>query len=284
MTATITGIVHTKNEERNIRRALLSLAPVCDELLVVDMQSTDRTREIAESLGAKVLSVPDYGYVEPAIREAWEHVTTDWILRIDADEVVPPALGREYRRIADAAEVDLVSNGRLNFMFGERVNGVGWSAEDDRHFFFFRRGSLDLGDANRIHNLPRPAAGAKVQRLECSEELCVWHFSYTDWSQFVTKINRYTSVEADELGEVGVSGRGFLRLLVALLREFGNRFVKGAAWRDGLTGLLLVWMMLTYRVLSFAKARQLHRVGDVDAIERIYDDLAEALRAGERGA
>lgn len=281
MTATITGIVHTKNEERNIRRALLSLVPVCDELLVVDMQSIDRTREIAASMGARVLSVPDYGYVEPAILEAWEHVTTDWILRIDADEVVPAQLARAFRDVAERDSADLVSSGRLNFMFGERIKGVGWSPEDDRHYFFFKKGCLDLGDAAKIHNLPRPAVGARVEVLSSSEDLCVWHFGYTDWTQFVSKINRYTSVEATHL-EKAASSSGLVRLLLAMLRELGGRFLKGAAWRDGVNGWVLVWMMLTYRVLAYAKARQVELVGDAGAIESRYDQLAQQAR-GEGG-
>lgn len=273
MTATITGIVHTKNEERNLRRALRSLAPVCDEMLVVDMQSTDRTLEIAESMGARVLSVPDYGYVEPAILQAWQHVTTDWILRIDADEVVPRRLGAELKRIAGDDAADLVSNGRLNFLIGERVHDLGWGKKRDRHYFFFKRGHLDLGEPDRIHNLPRASAGSRVELMPLDDDLCVWHFSYTDWSNFVTKMDRYTTVEAELLRPVG-GLRGVFALLMAIARELAVRGVRGQAQRDGYRGFVLLWLMLTYRILAWAKARQFAEIGDREAIERAYDELA----------
>lgn len=269
----VTGIVHTKNEERRVLRALRSLRPVCDELLVVDMASTDRTRDLAADFGARVLEVPDFGYVEPAWALALEEVQTEWVLRIDADEIVPATLAARLRSIVDEDEADLAMIGRTNFMFGDPVRATGWGPESDRHYFLFKRAWRDAGDAaTPIHTVLQPKPGARVVDLPNTAEMTLWHFNYLDWQHFVEKLNRYTTVEAQALAGTRPSLR---RLAGELGEQLLWRGVRRRAWLDGHRGIGLLWMMLTYRVLVFLKARQLAAHGDAAAIELRYDALAD---------
>ena len=89
----LTGVVITHNEEKNLARCLKSL-DFCDEVVVVDSGSTDRTAEIAERLGARVVENPWEGYAKQknAAAEAASH---EWILSIDADESLSEALEGE---------------------------------------------------------------------------------------------------------------------------------------------------------------------------------------------
>ncbi|WGL52052.1 glycosyltransferase family 2 protein [Nocardioides sp. BP30] len=270
----ITAIIHTRNEEKNIRRAIESIGDLCEDILVADMNSSDQTVEIARSLGARVIDVPDVGYVEPVRSLAEQAALGEWILRIDADEIVPKELCDKIREVVAEGRVDVVRMCRLNFMFGKRVRGTGWQASRDRHYFLFRRGALqEWRIENGIHGAPQPVADARVADIQGGENLCVWHFNYTDWNHFIEKLNRYSSVEARENLEKGL--KPTLRFLARnLMKEVVRRGVEGRPWRDGSTGFGLLWMQLTYRILVFLKMRQNMGVGDRDSIEAIYGDLA----------
>lgn len=94
----LTVVILTKNEERHIERALLSISDIADCCVVVDSGSSDRTVELAKINGAKLLS---NGWVNHATQFNWAldqlHEDTDWVLRLDADEVVTPALAAQIQ-------------------------------------------------------------------------------------------------------------------------------------------------------------------------------------------
>src|SRR5450759_4249900 len=109
MTVSISVVINTLNEEANIAYALRSVRTWVDEIVVVDMHSDDRTREVAETYGARVYLHDRVGYVEPARRFALAKATGDWILILDADELIPPRLARRLSDIAAAGQADVVS-------------------------------------------------------------------------------------------------------------------------------------------------------------------------------
>lgn len=96
---TLTAIILTKNEARHIRRAIESVAAVADNFLVIDSGSTDDTVAIAESLGAEVIYNPWRNYATQ-FNFALDHLPkgTDWVLRLDADEIVLPELAQQIAR------------------------------------------------------------------------------------------------------------------------------------------------------------------------------------------
>src|SRR5882672_5877597 len=89
----ISGVIITLNEESDIERALRSIS-WCDEIVVVDSGSKDRTVEVCESYGCKVIRRTFSGYGEQK-QFAVKQATNDWIISIDADEVVPDELRDE---------------------------------------------------------------------------------------------------------------------------------------------------------------------------------------------
>ena len=88
----ITAIILTKNEEVNIERCIKSLSGVADRICVVDSGSTDKTIEIAESLGAEIFHHEPFNHYAAQFNWALDNVgiKTTWVYRIDADEVVTP--------------------------------------------------------------------------------------------------------------------------------------------------------------------------------------------------
>jgi hypothetical protein len=238
---TVAAIIHTRNEERNVADAIRSVG-WADHVLVVDMESTDRTVEIAEALGAEVANHEHTGIVEPARNWALAHVDSDWVMVLDADERVPEPLARLLDRISSNDEADVVAIAWELWISGQRVENSGWGHH--WHNRFFRRGHVRWSD--RIHCMPEVIG--RVHRVPVGEGTCLIHFSYDDLAHFVEKLNRYTGKEADALESEPVKD---WRWMARFLRqEFAWHYTPA---QDGPLSGALAFSMLYYRFLSHAK-------------------------------
>src|SRR5512142_1439943 len=128
----VSVVINTLNEESNLPYCLRSVAPWASDIVVVDMHSTDDTRKIAERYGARVFLHEPLGFADPARAFAVSKATHDWILVLDADELVSVALHDELLRIASADEADVVKIPRRNYMFGAPLADTGWAPARDR--------------------------------------------------------------------------------------------------------------------------------------------------------
>ena len=128
----ITATIITLNEERTIVRAIESLR-CCDEILILDSGSTDRTVELATILGARVLEPEWRGY---AGQRNWaaEQATHDWILSIDSDEVLSPALIEELGNLELDSSVVYAMPFRNHFN-GRHITTCGWSPDFHERLF-----------------------------------------------------------------------------------------------------------------------------------------------------
>ncbi len=95
----LTVIINTRNEESNIEECVKSAQLLSSEVIVVDMHSTDRTRDIATSLGARTLLFPHTKYVEPARTFAIQECETEWVFILDADERMTKELAEEIKKL-----------------------------------------------------------------------------------------------------------------------------------------------------------------------------------------
>jgi glycosyltransferase involved in cell wall biosynthesis len=255
--ARISGVMITLNEAHQVRYALGTLVPWCDEVVVVDQHSEDGTADIARSMGAVVHEHERTGgMADPARRFAVAQASGDWVLILDADEMVPPRLAEELRRVADSdPAVDVVMVPRANVILGRWMRyGSNWPS---RHARFFRPGSLEIGD--RIHHSIAPAKGARVRRLPADPGLAIWHFPGGDLSDLVRKVDRYTTIEARQAVERGVPPARPVDLLRDAARYLGNQYIRDRGWRDGTMGLALALTRTYYRVLIAAKRWELPR-------------------------
>lgn len=133
----ITAIVHTYNAREHLGRVLDTLRGF-DELLVVDMESTDDTCDIARQKGARVVTFPrgEHRIVEPARQFGIDHASHGWVLEVDADELVPPELTAFLRRMAGSADApDGLYIPRRNYFMGREMH----SGYPDPVLRFFRR-------------------------------------------------------------------------------------------------------------------------------------------------
>ncbi len=274
MRSSISVIINTLNAEAWLDYALRSVEPWAGEIVVVDMHSEDRTQEIARAHGARVLMHERTGYVEPARAFAVAQATHEWVLILDADEMVPEPLSRRLLEIAASGEADAVSLPHLNYILGAPLIHTGWGPDQDRHWRFFRRGSVELPD--RIHGAMLPRPGVRTLRLPAAADLAIIHFNYINVEDFMSRLNRYTSIEAS-----GASGRGGATGAVpASAREFLARWIRHGGWRDGWRGFYLTLMMMCYRVVAAAKRRELEAGNSRPIVEQRYRDVAERVVTG----
>jgi glycosyltransferase involved in cell wall biosynthesis len=182
----ISAVFITYNEEHSLARALESVSWV-DEIVVLDSGSTDATEEIARRFTDRFLTHPWDGY-GPQRQRAIEQARGDWILVVDADEVVPPAL-REEIESAVREPGDRVGF-RVEWQvcyLGERFGTRGWHKEWRRRLF--RRGAARYHD-DVIHE--RMTLDGPVGTLRGA----ILHYSYRNLTHQIEKVNRYTTTIA----------------------------------------------------------------------------------------
>lgn len=248
MSVRISGLINTWNEAENIRYAIASLQPWCDEVLVVDQMSTDGTADIARRMGARVEELEPTGYVE-IIRERSVGMTEgDWVMVLDADEIVHPRLGTRLRQIAERAEADVVRIPRRNVILGRWLrHGQWWPNAKWR---YFHKDHISI--AVEMHGGFEPASGARAMELPADPEVCLWHFSYHSLEDLIWKSNRYTTVQAWQRARSGRRPRLRKWLRVAG-RTAWREFVTGRAWKDGSIGVAVSTIRVMDRFLVQAK-------------------------------
>jgi (heptosyl)LPS beta-1,4-glucosyltransferase len=274
MVPRISVVVNTLNEEENLPYALRSVCSWADEMVVVDMHSDDRTAEVAAELGARVHLHERTGVVEAARNHAISLATGDWILLLDADELIPRPLSRRLREIASDDLADVVVVSRLNYLLGAPLLHTGWGPEQDRHARFFRRGCLVASET--IHRPPESVAGARVVTLPYRPDEAIVHFSYLDSAHFIERLNRYTSVEALQARARG-EGTTTWGTAWRAGREFAARYFRHGGYRDGWRGLYLSLFMAFYRAARDAKLVELERVGEREEIRGRYREEARRV-------
>ena len=274
MSARISAVVHTLNEEARLPFALRSLKPWVDEIVVVDMHSDDRTAEVARSFGAVVYEHERVGYADPARAFAVGKATGDWIFTLDADEIVPRALARRLRSIADERACDIVRLPHINWIFGEVIGHSGWGASQNGHFRFFRRGTVH--PSAEVHRPPRFEPGVRVLDLCGQPDAAIVHFNYVDARDFLERLNRYTSIEASNAAARG-ERPSRLRQVGRPLRAFLQRYVRLGGWRDGWRGFALAGFMAFYRFAAEVKLREMAAGVSADETRRRYCAEAERL-------
>ncbi len=228
--ASISVVINTLNEEHHLPAALKSVTNWAQEIVVVDMHSTDKTTEIAKSFGAKVFLHEPMGYVEPARNFAIAKATSEWILILDADEEIPSELAKKLESLAKASEYDYFSIPRKNIVFKKWLKYSRWWP--DYNIRFFRKNAVSW--MPEIHSIP--LTQGKGMDLEAKVEFAIVHHNYDSIESFIQRLNRYSTVQAHEQKNAGrkSSWRNFIRKPVS---EFLGRYFVGKGYKDGAHGL-----------------------------------------------
>ncbi len=247
----ISALVHTFNEEKNIERCLSSLS-WADEIVIVDMGSTDKTLEIAKSYDTTIFNHPYTGFVEPARNFGIEKAHGDWIMIVDADEEISKSLSHYLSVEAKSPKYDFYRIARKNIIFGRWIKRSGWWP--DYQIRFFKKGSIKWTE--KIHGVP--LTHGTGTDIEASEDLSITHYNYQNLEQYVERLNRYTSISAKELY---LANEKFLlkNLIESPAKEFINRFFVWEGYKDGIHGLGLSLLQSFSELIVYLKLWELEK-------------------------
>jgi glycosyltransferase involved in cell wall biosynthesis len=240
----ISATIITCNEERNLPRAIESLR-CCDEILVVDSGSTDRTTEIAQKFGARVLEADWRGYSGQK-NYASDQASHDWVLSIDADEALSEDLeGEIWQLKKNGPSYDAYTVPRLAQYLGRWILHSGWYP-DRKIRLFDRRQSRWYGDY--VHESVR--SDGRVGELDGN----LLHYTCGSLSEHIKTMDRYTTLAAEEI----VARKrpvGYRHLLLDPPWTFFKSYIVQRGFQDGVEGLAIANMAALYTFLKYAKAR-----------------------------
>ncbi len=236
---TISLIVITRDEEQLIGQCLKS-ASFCDELVVVDSHSTDRTVEIARALGAVVVEHEFTDYVRQK-QIALDHATSQWVLLMDADEQVTHDLGRELRAAIVAPGAP--DGFRLRRVLHHLGHYYTRPIYRDRPVRLFRRA---LGHIGGVDPHDKVIVNGRVAALDAP----ILHFSYRDIADHVATINRFSTRGA---AEIEPSAFAAVKMFTHAVWRFFNFYIVRGGFRDGGRGLYAAMTAAFYVFLKYAK-------------------------------
>jgi glycosyltransferase involved in cell wall biosynthesis len=226
--------IATKNEGENLINCLASL-PFADEILIVDDCSTDDTVAKARQHGAQIIVRGSKGSFHENKNLAIETAKGDWILSLDADEVVTDKLAESIKSALANPKSDGYMVERHNYFLGQWIKGCGWYP--DHILRLFRKGKAWW--PLEIHDIPKLEGGNQNAPLL---EGPLIHNSYTSFEQYFDKFNAYTSRLALEYSQQHVVMNGLqipLNLLVRPSYWFLRKYVLQRGYRDGLLGFFI---------------------------------------------
>ena len=247
---TLSVVLMTKNEAPRLADCLERVAGWADEIVIIDDLSRDRTAEIARRYTDQVFAFASEDNHDRQWNRGIERATAEWILHIDADEVVTPTLREAIdRRLADAEGYGAFEFMRKNFFLGHPMRYGGWY---HRHLVLFRRRAARC-TGEGIH--VRLQVDGRIGFLDAEIE----HHPFSSLAQFIERQNHYTMVEARVLlAERGAPSPRALRyqLTVRPVRLFWKSYVKQQGRREGLHGLVFALLYAFVHVMLWAKVWQ----------------------------
>jgi len=249
MSKTLSVAMIAMNEEANLPRTLESVG-WADEIIVVDSGSKDRTIEIAQSFGAKT-SYHAFGGHGEQKNVALDLCTSDWILLLDADEVLTPELQAEIRALlAGEPKYGAYWIPRLNLYFGKWIRHGGFYP--DHKLRLFRRGAARLGEGVGPHSTPQfegPRGRLKGDML---------HYAYPTLEIYLEHMQRYSNEIAQLLyarGRTSQSPVAFVwNAILNPVATFLYNYIFRLGFLDGREGLLLHLNHSVYIHWKFVKA------------------------------
>ena len=246
----ISCYIRAKNEERLIGRVIEAALQVAAEVVVVDSGSTDRTIAIAEAAGARVINAPWLGGGKQK-RLGEDAAKHEWMLDLDADEVVTPELAGEIKALFANGEPPCPVY-ELSLVTAPPVGEPWWNSTIVYRNRLYDRRKIHARDHAGWDQLEIPA-GMQVGKLHKR----LLHCSFRDLAQLEAKFNRSSSSRADDTA-LKPFAQVALRLVFARPFYFFHHYVMRGMWRGGFYGLAVANVCAHGRWLKDAKMMEIH--------------------------
>jgi glycosyltransferase involved in cell wall biosynthesis len=269
----LTCLVPCKNEQANIRACIESFRDIADEILIADSGSVDGTKSIARQAAGRKLTLVEREYVHSGDFKNWAipQAKHEWVLLVDADERITPALAAEIRRVLDSHQPqDGYWIYRENYFLGRPIRYGG--LQHDCCLRLFRRDvSRYVGDNDHAQvKVDTGRVGTLKNRMR--------HFSYWTYDAWFRKLDRYTTYQARVWYHAGRRPSALHMLLRPPIRFFRD-YVLQLGFLDGLVGLQYAGLQAFYTFMKQARLWELHRALPQPQDAGFEDDTAVEQRA-----
>lgn len=279
----ISVVLATRNEEENIGRCLASVQGIAKEIVIFDEGSTDNTVKIAKSYGARVYNTPHEENFHITKQKAIDKATNEWILQLDADEVVTGRLASEIREIVEMSEDEVakreLKDKNKKRLFKKHTEII--KARDGLNFetgevvaFLIPRLNMFLGKP-LIHAgvYPDPAIrlikkgkarlpGKSVHEIMEVDGRVGWlesdmeHYDSPTLRRYFSRLNRYTDIHAYELKRKHAPKNIFYALYYCLFKfkwVFINMYIRNKGFLDGARGFLWCFFSASHYPIAYFK-------------------------------
>jgi len=250
--STISITLATYNEEKNIGKFLDSVNDLADEIIIVDGHSQDKTVEIAKKYkNIKIIETDNKPIFHINKQIGIDACKSDWVLQLDADEIVTPALIQEIEKLLEKKAVEIVENGfwikRSNYFLGSFLKKGGQYPDPTLRLYKNGKGHLPC---KSVHEQ------AKVENPIGYLENDLQHFADTSFSRYLLRANRYTTLLAQELNEQKLDTNFFNFLNYYLIKPlwwFLMAFFRHRGYTDGFPGFVFAYFSALRFPIAYTK-------------------------------
>lgn len=241
-------VIITLNEAKNIERCLQSVTKVADEIVVVDSLSTDNTIAIAQRYNAKIVSQKFLGHIEQK-NFAAQQASNDWILSLDADEVLTPELEQSILKAKENIQHNAYNFPRLNNYCGKWIKHSGWYPDKKTRLFNRTKGAWTGENPHDRWELfdKKDKTGKLTGDLQ--------HYSFYTIADHVKKIEKYSDIAA-RLRVAKGKNYSILKIIIVPQWKFFVDFVIRLGFLDGYYGFLICKLGSMETMIKYSKTRQ----------------------------
>lgn len=246
---TISAVIITLNEERNIERCLRSLSGVVDEIVVIDSFSKDKTEEICRSHNARFIQQSFLGHIQQK-NFAIDQASCEWILSLDADEALSEELRNSILTVKSTASVDGYRMNRLTNYCGHWVKHCGWYP--DTKLRLVKKNSARWKGVNPHDRLEM---NANEETGWLSGDLL--HYSYYTKEDHLRQIEYFGDIAARELYQQGGKS-SWVKIILKTIAQFIKSFVIKRGFLDGKTGFVISRLSAFATFRKYIKLKNLY--------------------------
>ncbi len=252
----ITAVVVTCNDEKYLKESLESLA-FCDQLIVVDLESTDSSAAIARNAGAEVLLREKVPVVEKARGYALPHARNDWLLFQDPDEVLPASLARQAAEEAAGNPRAAVINAPIQYYFKEKpLTCCVWGTPGRNKILLVHRERVRFRPL--VHRWFDIAEGFETVTIQRDGDNFIRHYWMRSWGQLIEKHRRYIRQEGESRHKAG-QRFSWRAALIESRRALTTNLFDHRGLFGGLTGISLSLFYCWYVFMSHMSLRKYGR-------------------------
>ena len=261
-----------RNEADRLPRALATVA-WADEVVVLDLESSDGSADVARAHGAQVHVRPPHPVVEPLRDEVAGLSSSEWVLVLDPDERVRPGLATALRAAAARDDIDAVVLPRTNYDFGWPPSHPGQRYEPQLRMY--RRSAVSWPHfPNRLPSVPPE----RVLRLPFDDEHVLEHERNRSVAETAERLVRYPPAEARALLAEGVEFTA-AGMLEQLHQQYTRHVLDARAWEDGIPGLVRAGVLINHRFYTWVALWQESGAPRAPADDRLVRRLKVPLQA-----